>query len=414
VSARHENHARPARARILVISPWESVWSLGGDARAGVSDDEHFIEGFSRAGYELHFLRPRSTAPQSDARVHTHSYSNFFAATRSLPTWIRRPLWPLLFQLIVTPRALRLARELHPDVVLGHSHYTTRTTQRCRARFGMPAVVKLFGVMDLVHTEWSRAKYVRKNIEQLAALKYDQDAWIVLDDGTRGGDILRRCGIPPEKIHFLPNGLDVEWADLAFDRAEARARFGLARDGRVVLFLARLVPSKRPFDFLRAATFVVREYDDVVFLVAGDGQERAPCERVAREIGIAEHVRFIGTVPHDDVPRLMAASDVFVSTSTLTNRALPTCEAMLCGVPVVVYDTGDTATVVHNGENGVLVRDGEFGALGAAIARLLDDDAERGQMSENARRTARVSFTSWKERIAMEMKVIEGLRAKNR
>jgi glycosyltransferase involved in cell wall biosynthesis len=396
-------------ARILVVSPWESVWSLGGDARAGVSDDEHFIAGFSRAGYELHFLRPRSPAPQDDGRVRTHVYPNFFAATRSFPTWMRRPLWPLLFQWVVTPRAIRLARELRPDVVLGHSHYTTRTTQRCRARLGVRAVVKLFGVMDLVHTEWSRTKYVMKNIEQLAALKYDQDAWIVLDDGTRGGDILRRCGIPPEKIHFLPNGLDVEWADMTFERADARARFGLAREGRVVLFLARLVPSKRPFDFLRAATSVVRGRDDVVFVVAGDGQERAACERAARDMGVADRVRFIGTVPHDDVPRLMAAADVFVSTSTLTNRALPTCEALLCGVPVVVYDTGDTATVVHDGGNGVMVRDGDVEDLAGAIVRLLGDEAQRARMGEHARRIARVTFTSWEARVKMEMEIIREL-----
>jgi glycosyltransferase involved in cell wall biosynthesis len=385
---------------------------LGGDARAGVSDDEHFIAGFSRAGYELHFLRPRSSAPQDDARVRTHVYPNFFSATRSLPTWLRRPLWPVLFQLVVTRRTIQLARELRADVVLGHSHYTTRTTQRCRAHLGIPAVVKLFGVMDLVHTEWSRAKYVRKNIEQLAALKYDQDAWIVLDDGTRGGDILRRCGVPPEKIHFLPNGLDVEWADLSFDRADARARFGLAREGRVVLFLARLVSSKRPLDFLHAAARVLKGRDDVAFVIAGDGQERTACERAARELGVADRVRFIGTVPHDDVPRLMAASDVFVSTSTLTNRALPTCEAMLCGVPVVVYDTGDTTTVVHDGEDGVVVRDGDVEALAGAVARLLDDDAARARMKENARRQARVSFTSWNDRIGMEMRIIEKLLAR--
>jgi 1,2-diacylglycerol 3-alpha-glucosyltransferase len=403
------NHARARGVRILVVSPWEGVWSLGGDAevKAGVSDDDHFIDGFTRAGYELHFLRPASG--QKDARVHTHVYPNFFRATRAFPTWIRRPLWPLLFQRFVAPRTLRLARSLRPQVVIGHSHYTAPVTRSCRIHLGIPSVVKLFGVMDLVHTEWPRAKYVFKNLEQLVALQHEQDAWIVLDDGTRGGDILRARGIPENKIHFLPNGLDVEWADVTLDRAPARARFGLPDAGRVVLFLARLVPSKRPLDFLRAAARVPRGHEDVVFVVAGNGPERGACERVVRDAGLAGRVRFLGTIPHDDVPLLMAASDLFVSTSTLTNRALPTCEALLCGVPVVAYDTGDTATVVRTGETGVVVADGDVEALSAAIARLLDDGDARARMSKNARNFARTTFTSWDTRIAMEMEIVDGL-----
>jgi glycosyltransferase involved in cell wall biosynthesis len=176
-----------------------------------------------------------------------------------------------------------------------------------------------------------------------------------------------------------------------------------------VLFLARLVRSKRPLDFLRAAARVVRGREDVVVVIAGDGPERAACERAARDAGIAGRVRFLGTVPHDDVPQLMAAADVFVSTSTLTNRALPTCEALLCGVPVAAYDTGDTATVVRDGDTGALVGDGDVDALAAAIGRLLDDEKERARMSANARAFARATFTSWDERIQMEMEIVDGL-----
>ncbi|HXV13288.1 MAG TPA: glycosyltransferase family 4 protein [Candidatus Krumholzibacteria bacterium] len=401
-----------AQARVLVVSLWETMWSLGVDAdvKAGVSDDEHFVERFARAGYELHFLRPASRRPitAQDPRVHTHYYPNFFRPTSRLPTWIRRPLWPLVYALVVTPRVLRLARELRIDVVLGHTYYAAPTTWWCRKRLGIPGAVKLFGVMDLVHTEWPPLKYAFKNFEQLSSFKYEQSAWIVLDDGTRGGEILRERGVPAEKIHFLPNGLDVEWADLTIDRGPARARYALADDAPVVLFLARLVPSKRPRDFVRAAALVLKRRP-ACFVFAGDGFEREACERAARAAGVADHVRFLGVVPHADVPVLMAAADLFVSTSNLTNRALPTCEAMLCGVPVVAYDTGDTRTVVRDGDTGAVVRDGDVEALASAIARLLDDDGTRARMSANARALARATFTSWDERVRMEMEIIEGL-----
>jgi glycosyltransferase involved in cell wall biosynthesis len=409
VHDRLNDRGAEARPRILIISPWETVWSLGteSDVKAGVSDDDRFIDGFIRAGYELHFLRPRG--PHTDPRVVTHTYPNFFRATRHFPTAARRALWPALFNLHVVPRTVSLARSLSPVVVMGHSHYATFATWWCKRVTGIPGVIKLFGVMDLVHTGWSAARYRAKNFEQLVALKYPQDAWIVLDDGTRGGDILRARGIPADRVHFLPNGLDLEWMSRKIDRASARSRFAIPPDAKVVLFLARLVESKRPLDTIAAFALSARADARAHLVIAGDGSLRDSCDRAVREAGIAERVSFAGIVPHDDVPALMSACDVFVSTSTLTNRALPTCEAMMCGVPVIVYDTGDTATVVRDGESGLLVRDGDVDALAAATARLLNDDALHARLSAGARAVARVSFTSWDTRIAMELAVVQAV-----
>jgi glycosyltransferase involved in cell wall biosynthesis len=400
--------------RLLVISPWETVWSLGreNDVKAGVSDDDRFIDGFTRAGWDLHFLRPRGR--RVDPRVTTHAYPNFFRATRRLPVAARRALWPALFHAVAAPRAISLSRALRPDVVMGHSHYATLAAWWCRRATGAPAVTKLFGVMDLVHTEWPAARYLAKNFEQLAALRCPQDAWIVLDDGTRGGEILRARGIPAERIHFLPNGLDLDWLERREDRAAARGRFRLPGDAPVVLFLARLVDSKRPLDVIAAFSRVVRTQAPGAWLVmAGDGPLRAACEHAARAEGVADRVRFAGVVPHDDVPALMAASDLFVSTSPLTNRALPTCEAMICGVPVAVYDTGDTSTVVRDGETGRLVKDGDIEALAASIGALLGDAGLRGRLAAAARERARTTFVSWDRRIAMEIEILGALAEKN-
>jgi glycosyltransferase involved in cell wall biosynthesis len=403
-----------AKKRLLIISIWETVWSLGteSDVKAGVSDEDRFIDGFIRAGYEIHLLRPEG--PYKDPRVTTHTYPNFFKKTAHYTTAAKRVLWPSLFNLNVVPRAVSLAKSLAPDVVMGYSHYSTVATWWCRRTAGTPSVVKLFGVMDLVHTEWPALRYLTKNAEQLAAFKYPQDAWIVLDDGTRGGDILRARGIPPERIHFLPNGVDMEWMDRKEDRASARSRFGIPADAKVVLFLARLVDSKRPLDAIAAFAKVSKNDPSAHMVIAGDGPLRGVCERSIRDAGLSDRVQFAGIVPHDDIPLLMAACDLFVSTSTLTNRALPTCEAMMCGVPVAVYDTGDTATVVKNNESGVLVKDGDVEALAVSIEQLLADSERRTRIAERARAVARESFMSWSKRIALELTVIDALASARR
>lgn len=396
---------------LLVISPWEQPWSLG--SKAGVSDEAHFVEGFTRAGYYIHMLLPESDTPRPkplDARIRIHDFPNVFAGMENFPTPVKRLSWMPLFQAMAIPRALRLAREVRPDAVLGLSYYATAAAWACGRRLGVPAVGKLFGVMDLVHTEWPALKYRFKNAEQIAGMKVPMDAWIILDDGTRGDEAARRLGIPTERIHFLPNGVDLSWADREVDRGPARRRFGLPEDGAVALFLARLVASKRPDAFVRAAAIAPA---GTTFVFAGDGPERAACEALARDLGVDDRVRFAGVVPHDDVPALMAASDVFVSTSNLTNKALPTCEAMLCGVPVVAWDVGDTGALVRDGETGALVPDGDIGALARALGTILSDDEGRRRMGAAARRVALESLTGWEERVAMELDIFDRLIADN-
>ncbi len=393
-----------------MVSPWASRWSLGGGA--GVSDDYHFIEILTKRGHELHFVTPKPDAP-SDLPfegVFVHTYPDFFRATEGWPTPIKRLAWPAIFNLVVTPRVLSLVRQVKPDFILGHSHYSAFACFAARKLCRVPAGVKLFGVMDLVHTEWPKWKYYFKNFEQIAALKVPQNVWIILDDGTKGREAAMRHGVPSEKIRFLPNGINVEWAAGRYDRKRIREEIGVPDDGVVVLFLARLVESKRPVMFVEAARIVLqRTKQPVVFVVAGDGSSREGCETLSRSLGLTDKVRFIGTVEHSRVPDVMAASDVFVSTSRLTNVAIPTCEAMVCGLPVVGFDVGATRDVIAHGETGFVLPDGDLEALADAIVRLAENETLRRRMGEEARVRAKRIFTGWDTRVGEEMSVIEAL-----
>jgi glycosyltransferase involved in cell wall biosynthesis len=339
-----------------------------------------------------------------------HTYPNFFSATEDWPTAVKRVVWPALFNLVVTPKTVALGRAIQPDFVLGHSHYCSFPCFAARKLLRVPAGVKLFGVMDLVHTEWPKAKYAFKNFEQIAALKIPQDVWIILDDGTQGREAALRHGVPDEKIRFLPNGIDMEWADARYDRTRARREMGIPGESVVVLFLARLVASKRPEAFLEAARIVLqRTRRPVVFVVAGDGSSREGCEKLARSLELGAAVRFTGAVEHRKVPELMSASDLFVSTSRLTNVAIPTCEAMVCGLPVVGFDVGTTRDVIRHGETGFVVPDGDAERLAETIVTLVENDALRQRLGESSRAHAKRIFTGWEERIDEEMKLIEEL-----
>jgi glycosyltransferase involved in cell wall biosynthesis len=394
--------------RILVVTPWKRRWEMGGEA--GLADDYHFIAEFIRHGWEVHYLSPRwRGADVALAGYVVHDFPNFFDATDAWPTFLKRPLWPLLFTAHAVLRGLAVARRFPPAVVLGQTPMSAAAVRILARRAGVPSIVKLFGVEQLDRTDWPRTTYLRKNFEQIVAFKVPQDAWVILDDGTGGAAAARRHGVAPERIHELPNGVNVEWGERAAD-PDTRARYGVPPGAAVVLLLSRLTEWKRPDTIIRAAPGILRESSwPVLFLIAGDGHLRGACEALAAQLGLAQSVRFLGPVAHDDVPDLLSMTSVLVSTNERSNRGIPVCEALVCGVPVVAFDVGDTRAVVRDGETGRLVKDRDVEGFATAVADLINDETTRMNMSRRARAFAREAFTGWPERVGMEIALVEAM-----
>jgi glycosyltransferase involved in cell wall biosynthesis len=397
--------------KILILSIWEDLWSLG--EGSGVADELHFIRHLNERGVELHFLIPepveKGRLPGGEKLTY-HTYPNVFHRYRNAPKLLKRFLWPTSFRRAATERFRMLAREMKPDILLGFSHYALEPLERVGRELGIPTAVKMFGVMYLDRFDLPTPTYWWKNFEQLRALRHPVDLYIVLNDGTRGEMALTRLGIPGERIVFLPNGMDVEWADATVNRSEARRALRLPEDKILLVTFSRLVRSKRVDLFLEAASLLapaIRERTAVV--VGGDGPERPALERKARTLGLGDRAIFTGVIPHREIVDFLKASDIFVGTNNLTNMSLPPCEAILCGVPVVAFDNSGTSEVVRDGETGLLVREGDIRQLAERLTLLITDDALRGRLSRQAAAFGKRHFVSWSNRIEMELEALEGL-----
>lgn len=370
---------------LFVIAPWQRRSAPGGGA--GSADDAHFARGFGARGWRVHVVAPRA------------------------PAWIHA-LGPVAFSLLATMTALRAARRLKPAVVLGQTHQTSAAVFLVGIVCGIPSVMKLYGVGTLHDPEPSRLRHLHRHAGMMAALRLPHDLWLVLDDGTRGDVALRRYGVPSDKIRVLPIGVDASLAARAGDGAALRASLVVPEGARVVLWIAQLAPWKRADHALRAfARARARVPLPLVMVIGGGGPERERLEALAHAEGIAPWVRFAGPVAHADVPDLMAAAALFVATGERSNKSVATCEAMLCGVPVVAFNAGGTGDVVRDGETGRLVPDGDVAALADAMAALLADDAGRAALGAAAREFARTRFTGWERRIEMECELIARLLA---
>jgi glycosyltransferase involved in cell wall biosynthesis len=190
--------------------------------------------------------------------------------------------------------------------------------------------------------------------------------------------LVDRYGVPGRKvqrIHNAHHGAKPE--DMTETQAEAQQRFGLAPGKRYVLTICRLMGWKRVDGILRALALLKR--DDVVLLVAGDGEMEQEWKRLAGELGLGERAKFLGNVPHKNIPRLIRAADVFVLNSEYEGLSHTLIEVQTLGTAIIATGVCGNPEVVAHEQNGLLVQPGDDSGLAVAIARLLDDSALRAR-----------------------------------
>jgi glycosyltransferase involved in cell wall biosynthesis len=133
----------------------------------------------------------------------------------------------------------------------------------------------------------------------------------------------------------------------------------------------------------------VRDVLPARLVVVGDGPERTGAEQKAHELGLSEHVRFLGN--QVKFIELLKQADAFMLTSEIESFGLAALEAMSCGVPVLGYRVGGLPEVVGD-QAGVLVPPFELDALAHATASLLADGARRDRLGREARARALAQF----------------------
>ena len=125
--------------------------------------------------------------------------------------------------------------------------------------------------------------------------------------------------------------------------------------------------------------------------IAGDGPDRPALGAEIDRLGLGEHVELLGT--RDDVPDLLAGSDVFVLSSDSEGLPMSVLEAMAAGLPVVASAVGGVPELVRDGETGALVRPRDSAALAGAIRRIVSDPALLDRLGDAGRQRVEQQFS---------------------
>lgn len=199
-------------------------------------------------------------------------------------------------------------------------------------------------------------------------------------------------GLDGRLIAVQYNGVDTRHFSPPADRALSKQQALNINPLRPVIGLvANLRPSKAPEVLVRAAKRVAAQRPDALFVIAGDGEQRAMLETMRHELGLADHLWLLGQ--RADIPDLMRAFDLFCLTSDYGEGCSnATLEAMATGLPVITTDFGGASEVVDE-RIGLIVPVRDDAALAGAILRLLGDPARRQAMGEAARQRAVEQFS---------------------
>ncbi|MCS5696345.1 glycosyltransferase family 4 protein [Desulfofundulus thermocisternus] len=203
-------------------------------------------------------------------------------------------------------------------------------------------------------------------------------------------ELLIKEKLPPEQVITIHNGIDPALYSDEVDRLEVLRSLSLPPSGPLVGTIARLAPQKGLANFIQAAAILCSKHQ-VNFMIVGDGPLRKALEQQANFLKLNGRLFFTGE--RKDIPRILAAMDVFVLPSITEGLPLTVLEAMAAGKPVVATRVGGLPEIVLDGETGLLVPPQDPRALAQAIEHLLLKRKEAEEMGQRGRKRVIRFFT---------------------
>lgn len=200
--------------------------------------------------------------------------------------------------------------------------------------------------------------------------------------------IIERAPSAAPRVQVIPTGVDTAHFVPARSRDRAKSALDLAPSQPLVLGVGRLTPVKR-FDRLLAATAELRSQGLMVQLaLVGDGPEAGRLRQLARDLGLAETVRFAGYQDASGVSRYMQAADLQVCSSEFENHSLAILEALASGVPVVATRSGGTPEILEQIDPDLLLPDPEPASIASTVSDLLRNPSRLEALGRRSRAIA--------------------------
>lgn len=281
-------------------------------------------------------------------------------------------------------RLAAVVAEERPEILQAHSGHrgyeTALVTLAVGRATGIPVVYEVRGFFESLWTsdvDWAERSetYERRRATETRCM-LAADAVVTLSESMRA-DIVDR-GVPAERVHVVPNGVDADAFSPRPRSSDLAARWGLT--GRFVFgYVSNLDHYREGHELLVDAAAAYRARGiDAVALIVGDGSRAAALKDRAVAAGVEDRVVFTGKVPHDEVLDYYGLYDAFVIPRVNERAArlvtpLKPFEAMAAGVPLVVSALPALTEITGDGDRGLSFAVGDAEDLVECLEQVRTD-----------------------------------------
>jgi glycogen(starch) synthase len=355
--------------RVLILS-WEYPPLIEGGLARHV---RKLSENLATLGVEVHVLtRGREESPfeelSAGVTLHRVREPRRPAELTEFITWVEHMNTDML------AAGVELGDQEEFDVVHGHDWLVAVAGDHLAKRFRAPLAITIHATEYGRHQGWVD-KHPQSHIHSVENWMANRADQVITCSAYMRDHVSDIYSIEEERVAVIPNGIDP--ADLRpleeEERASLRARFAEPHE-KLVLLIGRLVYEKGFQIALEAMPRVIEDVGNVRFLVAGSGTHEQQLREQATKLGLDSHGTFLGWIGDDVLHSLYRIADLTVVPSIYEPFGLVALEAMACGCPCLVADTGGLREVVPHEEVGLRFRSRDPESLARVAARVLTDE----------------------------------------
>lgn len=208
----------------------------------------------------------------------------------------------------------------------------------------------------------------------------------------------------PGKIIVIPNGVNQGVFKPDFNKEETRKKLGFSTKNLIMACDSRLENKNGTHDVIEAANYFKNDIGDFKVIVVGDGPDRKKIEAMVDKYELKDRVFLLGRVQYSDLPKLMAACDIFIRPSLAEGFGISFIEAMACGVGVIATPVGGIVDFLKDRENGLFCEPGNPKDIAEKIKLLLVDKELFNRLVNNGLKTIKEEY-NW-DKISEKIKEI--------